>query len=97
MKKLRIGVVGCGGIFYGVHRPSYLRMDDVEIVALCDIIPERAERCVKDFPGAEVYTDFNELLKREDIDAVDICTPNYLHPIVACAAMNAGKHVFSET
>ena len=96
MKKLRIGVVGCGGIFNGAHRPAYLKMDNVEIVALCDILPERAERFVKEFPGAETYTDFNEMLKRDDIDAVDICTPNYLHPIVACAAMNAGKHVFSE-
>ncbi len=96
MKKLRIGIVGCGGIFRGAHRPAYLKMDNVEIVALCDIIPERAERFVDEFPSAEVYTDFNEMLKREDIDAVDICTPNYLHPVVACAAMNAGKHVFSE-
>lgn len=96
MKKLRIGVVGCGGIFGGAHRPAYLKMNDVEIVALCDVIPERAERFQTDFPGATVYTDYSELLKREDVDAVDICTPNYLHPIIACAAMNAGKHVFSE-
>ncbi|MBQ9952491.1 MAG: Gfo/Idh/MocA family oxidoreductase [Clostridia bacterium] len=96
MKKLRIGVVGCGGIFRWAHRPAYLKMEDVEIVALCDIIRERAESFVAEFPGAEVYENYEELIAREDIDAIDICTPNYLHPVIACAAMEAGKHVFSE-
>ena len=96
MKKLRMGIVGCGGIFNASHRPAYLRMENVEVVALCDIIPERAERFLKEFPGAKVYADYNEMIRNEEVDAVDICTPNYLHPIIACAAMNAGKHVISE-
>ena len=70
MKKLRIGVVGCGGIFRVVHTPAYQAMDNVEIVAVCDIIPERAEAAAKNFPGATVYTDYNDLIAREDIEAV---------------------------
>ena len=96
MKKLRIGVIGCGGIFNAVHLPAYVAMDNVEIVAVCDIIEERAQKAAKTFTDAAVYTDYKDVIAREDIEAVDICTPNYLHPIIACAAMEAGKHVFSE-
>ncbi len=97
MKKLRIGIIGNGGICKGAHVRGYLQEDRVEIVALCDIIKERAEY-VRDeyFNNADVYTDYKELLKDETIDAVDICTPNYLHSIIAVDAFNAGKHVFCE-
>lgn len=96
MKKLRIGVVGCGGIFNAVHLPAYAAMDNVEVVAVCDIVEERAQKAAQTFTSAAVYTDYNDLIARDDIEAVDICTPNYLHPIIACAAMESGKHVFSE-
>ncbi len=97
MKKIRIGIIGNGGICKGAHIGGYLKDDRVEIVALCDIIRERAEY-VRDiyFNNADVYTDYKELLKDETIDAVDICTPNYLHSIIAVDAFNAGKHVFCE-
>ena len=97
MKKWRVGIIGVGGIFNGAHREHYLNDDRLEVVALCDIIEERAAICRdKFFPDAKVYTDFNELLKDETIDSVDICTPNYLHSIIAVAAFKAGKHVFCE-
>ena len=97
MKKWRVGIIGVGGIFNGAHREHYLKDDRLEVVALCDIIEERAVECRdKFFPDAKVYTDFNELLKDETIDSVDICTPNYLHSIIAVAAFKAGKHVFCE-
>ena len=56
------------------------------------------EHILKDeyFPDAKVYTDYKELLKDETIDSVDICTPNYLHSIIAVDAFKAGKHVFCE-
>lgn len=97
IKKVRIGIIGNGGICKGAHSKGYLKEDRVEIVALCDIIKERAEY-VRDtyFNNADVYTDYKELLKDESIDAVDICTPNYLHSIIAVDALNAGKHVFCE-
>ncbi len=97
MKKWRVGIIGCGGIFNGAHLYEYLNDDRVEVVALCDIITERAENVRnKYFPNADVYTDYKEMLKDESIDSVDICTPNYLHSIIAVDAFRAGKHVFSE-
>lgn len=97
MKKIRIGIVGNGGICKGAHIPTYLEDERVEIVGVCDIIEERAQ-FLKDeyFPNAKVYTDYKELLKDETIDSVDICTPNYLHSIIAVDAFKAGKHVFCE-
>ena len=98
MKKWRVGIIGVGGIFNGAHREHYLKDDRLEVVALCDIIEERAAICRdKFFPDAKVYTDFNELLKDETIDSVDICTPNYLHSIIAVAAFKAGKYVVVQT
>lgn len=97
MKKWRVGIIGIGGIFKGSHIWEYLDDERLEVVALCDIIEERAtEIRDKHFPNAAVYTDFRELLKDESIDSVDICTPNYLHSIIAVAAFEAGKHVFCE-
>jgi predicted dehydrogenase len=97
MKKWRVGIIGIGGIFKGSHIWEYLEDERLEVVALCDIIEERAtEIRDKYFPNAAVYTDFRELLKDETIDSVDICTPNYLHSIIAVAAFEAGKHVFCE-
>ena len=98
MKKLRVAIIGNGGICNAVHVPQYLKMTDtVEVVALCDIIPERAE-ALRDraFPNADVYTNYQDIIDRTDIDCVDVCTPNYLHSIIAVAALKSGKHVFTE-
>ncbi len=97
MEKVRIGIIGNGGICKGAHIGQYIKDSRVEIVALCDIIEERAQY-LKDtyFPDAKVYTDYKELLKDETIDSVDICTPNYLHSIIAVDAFKAGKNVFCE-
>ena len=97
MKTLKIGIIGNGGICKGAHIPAYLEDPRAEIVAVCDIIKERAE-FIRDnyYPEAKVYTDYKELLKDENVESVDICTPNYLHSIIAVDAFKAGKHVFSE-
>ena len=102
-KKLKIGVVGCGGIFSGAHFPGYLRMDNAEIIGFCDIIVERAEKFAKQYAEKKgldkvpaVFEKFEDMLKMEGIEAVDICTPNYLHPIVAIAAFEHGLHVMCE-
>ena len=65
-KIIRIAVVGCGGIANGKHMPSLKRLPGVEMVAFCDIIPERAEKARKDFgtPDARVYTDYKEMLAK---------------------------------
>lgn len=97
-QKLKIGIVGCGGIANYAHLPAYANMDNVEIVALCDIIKERAEKAKKDYKldSAKVYGDFNEFIEDPDMESVDICTPNYLHSVFAVSAFEHGKHVFSE-
>ena len=97
MKTYNVGIVGCGGISRWAHYPFYKNDKRVKVVAVCDIIKERAEGFVRDcYPEAAVYTDYRDLVAREDIDCVDICTPNYLHSEIAVAAFKAGKHVFCE-
>lgn len=97
MSKLKIGLIGNGGICRGSHIKNYYEDERVEVVAFCDIIEERAVALRDEYyPDAAVYTDYKELLKDESIDAVDICTPNYLHSIIAVDAFKAGKHVLCE-
>ena len=97
-KKVRIGVVGCGGIANGKHMPNLAKIPEVEMVAFCDIIPERAEAAAKKFgtPDAKTYTDYKELIKDETIDVVHVCTPNRSHSFISIDAMEAGKHVMCE-
>lgn len=98
MKKVRIGIIGCGGIANGKHLPALKKMEEVEMVAFCDIIPERAEKAAKEYgvEGAAVYTDYKELIARDDIDAVHVLTPNREHSFISVDAMHAGKHVMCE-
>ena len=97
-KLIKVGIIGCGGIANGKHMPSLAKVADCEMVAFCDIIPERAEKAAKDFgvEGAKVYTDYRELLKDETIDVVHVCTPNRSHSFITVDALEAGKHVMCE-
>lgn len=97
-KKLRVAIIGAGGICYNAHLPSYALMKDrVDIAILCDIVRENAEWNKREYNlDAEIYEDYKQVLERGDIDAVDICTPNYLHSTIAVDALRAGKHVFCE-
>ena len=96
-KTVKVGIIGCGGIGTGKHMPSLKKVEGCEMVAFCDIIPERAEKAAKEFgtPDARVYTDYKELLK-EDLDAVHVCTPNRSHSFITVDALEAGKHVMCE-
>ena len=96
MKKLKIAVIGAGGISRCAHLPAYAKMDNVEIVALCDILEDRAKEVAEQFGIPAVYTDYREVFKIEGLDAIDICTPNYLHSIIAVEALNSGLNVFCE-
>jgi predicted dehydrogenase len=98
-KKLKAGIVGCGGIAIQKHFPALaLLKDEVEIVSFCDIIEERAVAGREKFgaPGAKVTTDYKELLKDGSIDVVYVLTPNVNHSPITCAALEAGKHVMCE-
>ena len=97
MRKLKVGVLGCGGIANRKHLPAMAKNGNFEIVAFCDIIRERAEKAKAEFgeQGAAVYTDYKELLK-EDVEAVYVLTPNSSHGPISIDAMEAGKHVMCE-
>ena len=96
--KLRVGIIGCGGIANGKHMPALAKLDTVEMVAFCDIVEERASKAAKEFgtPDAEVYTDYRELLEDKSIDVVHVCTPNSSHAEITIAALESGKHVMCE-
>lgn len=97
-EKLKIGIIGCGGIANGKHFPSLSKLDQVELVAFCDIEIERAEKGAKQYGtrNAKVYEDYQELLKDESIDVVHVLTPNNSHAKISIAALEAGKHVMCE-
>lgn len=95
MNKLKVAVIGCGNIAMS-HLTAYQSNPNVEIYALCDIdekiLADRAEK----FHVTRTYTDYNEMLKLEEIDAVSVCTWNAAHAECSIAALNAGKHVLCE-
>lgn len=97
-KKFRTGIVGCGGIANGKHLPALSKMENVEIVAFCDLIPERAEKAREKYgaPDAKIYATYEELVKDPTIDVVHVCTPNKSHAPISIAAMEAGKDVLCE-
>ena len=99
-RKLRVGIIGCGGIAHS-HMKSYLNQPDVEIVAGCDLIPGRAKAFFKEFGKPEVkcdYKDHTEMLadKSLKLDVVSVCTYNRQHVCCAIAAMEAGLDVLLE-
>ena len=95
MTKLRVAVIGCGSIARYRHLGEFNNHSAVEIVAVCDIVEERAQEMAQQY-GAKAYTDYEKLLEIENIDAVSVCLPNYLHAPVSIAALQAGCHVLCE-
>ena len=97
-KITRVGIIGCGGIANGKHMPSLKKVENLEMVAFCDIIEERAVLAAEQYgtPDAKVYTDYKELLSDNTIDVVHVCTPNRSHSFITVDALNSGKHVMCE-
>jgi len=95
---VKVGIIGCGGIANGKHMPSLSRIPNVELVAFCDIIPERAEEAKEKFgtKDAKTYTDYKELLSDPEIEVVHVLTPNREHAQITVDALYAGKHVMCE-
>lgn len=94
--KLRIGLIGCGGIS-NAHARGYVELaDKIQVVACCDEIISQAESRAKGLKAEAWYHDYRTLLDRNDIEAVDICTPHDLHAPIAIAAIEAKKHVLVE-
>jgi predicted dehydrogenase len=94
-EQVGIGVIGCG-VIAGAHIKRYLNNPNVKIVAVCDIIESKAKEAAQ-LAGTEVwYTDYNEMLQRDDIQGVSVCTPHPFHPAPSIAAANAGRHILCE-
>ena len=96
MSKIRVGIIGTGGISH-VHMSGYKRLaDKVEVVALCDINERRMKDYAAQYGVASCYADFNEMLAKERLDAVSVCTWNNAHAPATIAALNAGADVLCE-
>jgi predicted dehydrogenase len=95
MEKLKVGIIGSGSISE-CHITGYNALENAELYAICDINAQRASDCAKKHAIKHVFTDYNEMLKLDELDAVSICTWNSLHAPAAIAALRAGKHVLCE-
>ena len=95
-KTLRIGLVGVGAAAQVSHIPALKKTEDLELVWLCDRDLEKVSRVAQKFGIPNASNRFDDLLADESLDAIDICTPNYLHAPMAVAALEAGKHVLCE-
>ncbi len=94
MSKYKVGIIGCGNIF-PMHAVSVKRLDETEIVAVCDIKEDKADKRAKEF-NCESYYDYEKMIDNEDLDVIHICTPHYLHHPMAVYAAQAGVNILTE-
>lgn len=93
--KIGVGIIGAGGVA-AAHAKAYSQLPNVELIAIADLDESRARDFSQKYRILNWYTDDQELLKREDIQIVSICTPHYLHAPQAITALQSGKHVLVE-
>ncbi|MCB5286455.1 MAG: Gfo/Idh/MocA family oxidoreductase [Candidatus Cloacimonetes bacterium] len=95
MEKVRIGLIGCGRISKN-HLDAVSQIPEAEFVAVCDTVPEKAKRVAEERGITKVYNDHHEMLAKEELDLVSICTPSGMHPEHGVDVANAGVHVLTE-
>lgn len=93
--KIRIGIIGVGQIGKA-HVRNYQAIPEAQIVAVCDIREDEAQRVAAEYGIPHVYTDYRQMLQRDDLDSVDVCLHNRLHRPVTIDALEAGKNVYCE-
>ncbi|MGQ9596155.1 MAG: Gfo/Idh/MocA family protein [Thermoproteota archaeon] len=93
MRKIGFGIIGCGGIANYFHLPELCSIEEVDVVAVADIKENRAKITAGKFKVPNWYTDYRELLEREDVEAVVVATPHPTHSPITIDAIKAGKHV----
>lgn len=96
MEKTKVGVIGLGGIAQLVHLPNLAKLSNAEVAAVADIDKRKVTAIADKFNVKNRYTDYKELLNREDIDAVIIATPTNAHSEIALESLKKGKHVLVE-
>lgn len=94
--KVKIAVVGVGAIAQVTHLPIWRKLENVEVVAVCDTNRNKARWVAEKYGVPSSYSDLDTLLQRDDIEAVDICTPTHSHVDIATSALSSGKHVLVE-
>jgi predicted dehydrogenase len=91
---VNVAIIGAG--FMGeTHASSYKKINDSNIVAIVDRVEEKGKKLAKKF-DTKFYTDIEDLIKNEDVDAIDICVPTFVHKDIVIKAANAGKHILCE-
>lgn len=97
-RTVKVAIIGCGGIANGKHMPSLSKINQVELVAFCDLELKKAEKAALEYGSAKakVYQDYKELLQDESIEVVHVCTPNESHAEITIAALEASKHIMCE-
>lgn len=93
--QLHVGVIGLG-VIAEEHLQCYQQLPGVPVIALAGLEPDRLSELKERYRVPHTYRDYQELLAREDVDAISICVPNHLHAPIALAALERGKHVLSE-
>jgi predicted dehydrogenase len=95
--KLRIGIIGSGGIAQGCHMRGYATMpEQCEMVAVCDVNPETAQAAAEKYNVPKTYTDYRQMIAEQNLDAVSVATPNAYHMEPTIDALQAGLHVICE-
>ncbi len=95
MKKIRVGIIGAGGIAQVSHIPSFQNIENVEVAAIADINREKLTYVAEKFGIPQTFTEWERLVEA-DVDAISVCSPNVFHAQQSIAAMKAGKHVLCE-
>ena len=92
---LRVAIIGSGGVASGQHAPALAKIEGVELVAVCDVVADKANALAAKY-GARAYTDYHLMLEEVQPNVVHVCTPEAFHFEPALAALEAGAHVFCE-
>lgn len=96
MSKTRVALIGAGGMANSVHYPSLAEFDDVELVGLCDLVPEKLQATAAKFQIANTYTDYKQMIGEQDPEAVYVLMPPQHLFEPASYVLSAGKHLFIE-
>jgi predicted dehydrogenase len=96
MSKIKIAIIGCGGIANAAHLPALAKSGNVEMKYAVDLIESRALEAKEKYGALNAVTDYKTALKDPDVEAVWVLTPNYSHYVITMDALRAGKHVFCE-
>ena len=97
MRKVNVGVVGCGQVAQGVYLPEFHRIaEKAVLVAVCDRIEGRAREAQQRFGANAYFSDLDRFLRESDAEIVINLTPHRAHTLVSRAALQAGRHVYTE-